>query len=387
MATKREAAGRTARRLNALDKTLAPAAPSITRHSELASRVDWALAELPPCVAASVRVAMYHKPKPPQTRLEENGSNRSGNQVSRPCDWDHQTREMRVLALLDAWRACDDYEVPIKEIADFAQPHILDVIARRVKDVIWEEMTLFIVLRALQEFIKIIHGPKLARMLTPRISYYRGCPRRDQWDDLRSPEEYLQGGLHLAAFADIMAAAGLTRRAHVMLRDAVLLAVGAEVNFRRGEYHKANIESILFEHTPYGQEASLYIDEKACKNRRGRTGLVMDPQAIELLQRYLADRKEGALFSDFLDARLTKGGFYLALRRAGLLALGVPATANLLRRSGVSSEPSADEKARRIGDAHGGSRPSTPHIYYNKPEGLEGLDLIRGSFGLGTEPS
>ena len=327
----------------------------------LAERAEWALAQMPKPLGEEIRAAI------------SGGTKKKG--LMSPRYHDEDTQEMDALALLDAFRAMDDYGVIATAVDQMVTADALDLIARRVEDVIWEEANLCRIFLVLRKFYRYIYLPEeTPPALRHRISYYLGAARRDQSEYLRTPAEYIAGAVAVAGLADIMSAAGKQRPAFFLLRDACLMAVGAETNFRTQEYHHLDISSILWGHGALGEEASLFMGKEHSKNRKGRIGVVRDPDALVLLHRLIGSREDGALFCNEHGGRLGKQGIHFALQRTALLSLGVPVTSNLLRRAGVSDEESDDDMGRRIGDSSGGSRTSTAARFYGRSVASVGLD-------------
>lgn len=328
------------------------------------ARVDRALAQLPPSLATELRTIL------------NSGTRKRGFISPKNCDPD--TKAIVAMSILDAYRACVDYDISIACITDMVTPAALDTIIRRVEDVIWEEINLYRVFLTLRKLYRYIHLRETPGPLRHRISYYARAARRDQWEHLRTPAEYITGAVAVAALADIMEAGGKELRARSRLRDATLLAVGAEINFRLQEFHAINVESIVWECDAAGGMASLFMAKQFRKNRKGLIGVVRDSRALDLLRRVIGSRTDGPLFRTNDGSRLTKPAIYTSLLRTSLLALGVPLTSNLLRRAGASDEDDEQDMARRIGDSSGGSRTSVAVTVYARSVALEGLALLRG---------
>jgi hypothetical protein len=162
-----------------------------------------------------------------------------------------------------------------------------------------------------------------------------------------------------------------------MLRDAALLAIGAEVNFRTQEFHKVDVKSVRFERDDVGEMATLFVPDKHCKNREHRIGVVYDVRTLDLIRRLTGNRTSGPLLVTNAGARLSKASVDVSLRRASLQTVGLPVSANLLRRAGASDEDTPAAKGRRLGDRSGGSRPSTGVEFYSKSVAVQGLSLLR----------
>jgi len=211
------------------------------------------------------------------------------------------------------------------------------------------------------------------------IRRYEKAARRDQWHLLRTPTEYIKGGVAVAAFGEIVAAAGMPERGASLQRDGTLLALGAEVNFRTQEYHKADRQLIEFELEEGEPCANLQVRREDTKSRRTRIGVVRNPLALELLRRLMADGLSGPLLCNYHGVRLSKAGVYVAIRRTSLLGLGVPATSNLLRRSGASAETTAVAKAMRLGHSLTSKRTGLGVSAYTGSLAEEGRKIIKSS--------
>lgn len=341
---------------------------SKTNHPEddevMMARVERALTQLPPNLATELQAIL------------SSGTKRRGFISPKNCDPD--SKLIIATSVLDAYRACVDYNMPIACITDMVTPAALDTIIRRVEDVIWEEVNLHRVFLNLRKLYRYIHLKETPGPLRHRISYYAHAARRDQWEHLRTPAEYITGAVAVAALADIMEAGGKELRARSRLRDAALLAVGAEINFRLQEFHAINVESIVWECDAAGETASLFMAKQFRKNRKGLIGVVRNHHALDLLRRVIGSRTDGPLLCTNNGSRMTKPAIYTSLLRTSLLALGVPLTSNLLRRAGASDEEDEQDMARRIGDNNGGSRTSVAVTVYARSVALEGLALLRG---------
>lgn len=294
-----------------------------------------------------------------------------------PRTRDDDTKQMDATAVLDAFRALGDYGVVPSSIADMLTAEALDILRNRVDDVIWEEINLSRILISLRKIYRYVHLVDTPGPLKHRISYHLGAARRDQWDYLRTPAECVAGAVAAAGLADVMAAVGQEKLALSRFRDAVILAVAAEANFRTQEFCYIDIGSIGLTVRDGIEEAELFMAPQYCKNRRGRIGVVRSPAALILLRRLMDGRKDGPLFCTYKNGRLDPATIASSLRRTALLTLGVPLSANLLRRSGVSDEEDETEMARRIGDSPGGGRTGIAVRHYGKSVAREGLALLR----------
>lgn len=330
-----------------------------------------------PLPAAVIR-RLEEMPRPLSTEMRaalQSGAREPG--FASPRHWSESSIVMNMGAVLDACRACADYSVEVVSIASLVTPEALNSIARRVIDGQWSGVNLLRVLNGLRKVHRVVHGSAPKR-LTARISHYSDAARRDQWDSVLPIKDYIVGAVAVAALADIMTAVGMQRRGQSLLRDAALLAIGAEVNFRTQEYHRADIELItLSKDGP--PSADLYVRAKDCKIRQTRIGTVYDPRALNLLQRIIGLRTKGPLFCTNAGQRLGKPAIYASLTRTSMLALGVPVTANLLRRSGASSVSSPAEKASRLGQSASGSRTPLGVKTYSRSTAAIGLQLLRNA--------
>lgn len=326
-------------------------------------RVSWALAQLSSPLAEEVGVAL----SAPSKRSD----------VRAPSERADDTQQMTAIAVLDAFRALGDYGVVPNSIADMVTVAALDILRQRVDDVIWEEVNLCRVLVSLRYLYRYIYARDAPGYLKHRITYLIGAARRNQWANLRTPAECIAAAVAAAGLADVISAAGQEYLGQTRLRDAAILAVGAEVNFRIQEFSYIDIASIRIRTIGGIEEAAMFMAKRFCKNRKGRIGIVRNPAALNLLRRLIGERTSGPLFLSRDGSWMGKAGIAQALRRVSLTTLGVPLSANLLRRAGVSDEDDPAEKARRIGDSHGGQRTGIAERYYDKCLAVEGLDLLR----------
>ena len=324
----------------------------------LPRRAAWALAQLSPELAREVGSALT-------------GRSKHKDFIS-PRTRDDDTKQMDAMAMLDAFRALGDYGMVPASVAEMVTPEALDVLRNRVDDVIWEEINLSRVLLSLRKVYRYIHLKPTPGPLRHRISYHLGAARRHQWDYLRTPAECIAGAVAAAGLADVMSAAGQEKLARSRFRDAVILAVAAEANFRTQEFCYVDIGSIEVTVRDGLEQAELSMAAQYCKNRKARIGVVSDPVALALLRRLMGARKDGPLFCTYKGRRMDPGTIATALRRTALLTLGVPLSANLLRRAGVSDEEDEAEMAKRIGDSPGGRRIGIAVKHYGKSVAWEG---------------
>ena len=340
------------------------AAPDMMSAYVLPARAVWALDRMSPALSREIRAALC------------GGSKRTG--LVAPNTRDDDTQVMTALAMLDCDRALADYGVTPESVADMVRPEMLDLIARRVHDVIWEDVRLAMVLDSLREMYRYIHEENAPKWLTHRISHHLGAARRDQWDLVRTPAECIAAAVAAAGVADIMSTAGYEYHGALRLRDAALLAVAAEVNARRQEYHHLDIELVHFAMKDGIETADLHIRKHTVKSRHARFGVVRDQAALALLRRRLiGTRTTGPLFRGRGGGRLSAAGVAQAIKRTALATLGVPLSPNLMRRGGASDEKDEAAAARRIGDKHGNARTGTAIRYYSRSRALEGLALLR----------
>ena len=277
-----------------------------------------------------------------------------GKRFASPKDWKPATAEMMVGAIVDAVLALADYRYPVSNIQSLASLEALKIICNRVLDGLWSEINLVRILIAIKQIHRVEVGSAPGHLTRMINRHKKKARRRNQWHLVRPPSDYIRGGVAVFAFGEIATAAGKEHRGRSLRRDGALLAVAAETNLRLGEYHSADQKRVRMRSDAKGEYAEINIPSVATKHGIAVTGVVYDLDALALLKAIREEASCEALLGNGRGGRLARAGVGQSLRRPNRLAWGEPTTANLLRRSGVTSETTAAGKALRLNKGQGG---------------------------------
>jgi hypothetical protein len=195
-----------------------------------------------------------------------------------------------------------------------------------------------------------LHASKISCStdLKARIDFHSTADRRPVDERLFSKEVYLTGAAALDAYGRISKAAGYAKGSSIRT-GARLLAVAADGAPRRGELGKADRRLVHSNVLAASQEVKVFIPRATSKARRTRILLLRDPRAIRLI----LDMKHGAggyeLFRQPDGQPFKLEALDYLLRRVTTMAVGKPASYNMLRRANARAQGTTNERSMQLG--------------------------------------
>lgn len=219
-----------------------------------------------------------------------------------------------------------------------------------------------------------LHAAKIGSSpdLNARIEFYSTAERRPVEERLFLKETYLAGAAALDAFGRIAQATGRAKGPTIRT-GARLLAVAADGSPRRGELGRADRRLVHNNPLAAMPEVKVFIRRATSKARRTRILWLRDPRAIRLM----ADLREGPGGYQLLR-RPNGKPFGLAsldalLRRVTIMAVGQPASYNMLRRANAYAQITTAGRSAQLGRSQKSTQTNAiyhPAMVHNASSGL-----------------
>jgi hypothetical protein len=287
--------------------------------------------------------------------------------------WRPNTLLHNVQAMLDINERLRECKVAVSGIDSLVRIASLNAIVSAVKEGIWLAQNIVRLLVVLQKFYRLTHGTSHP-ILRTRIAYWRKQPRRAKPGRERSVAELLDGATRAEAAADQLMATRREAWGRNLLRGAAILAMNAELNFRRGELYATNIEGVRFYAYAGNELADIYVNAEESKGCVPKIGSIFDPRALALLRRMIGSRAKGPIFLNDSGGRLSYSSHYSLLQRATKVAFGVGLDFNDTRRSGASASSDPVVMGNRLGNSA-----KVAVDYYRANEFEAGRKFMKGS--------
>ena len=182
------------------------------------------------------------------------------------------------------------------------------------------------------------------------VTFYSNAERRDVSERLFTREEYLDAAAALDVLGRIMLAAGRTRGASLRT-GGQLLALLADGSPRRGEAGQAKRTLVRPNAMTSHASRRLWIPASDSKTRRSRAVMVEDPAAVRLLDKACQGPGGDELFRLPDGSHIALPALDYILRRVTTLAMGVPASSNLLRKANAAAEMTPSARRAQLGHA------------------------------------
>lgn len=293
-----------------------------------------------------------------------------------PDCWAENTAYMHFTTLYHILNTCDVAGVPTDGFADLQAPGALKVLQDRLRpgeckaikphplasgpkrlrnqsaqEASWGGVYICSIFRSLRTMSRAAGVPASAR-LTALITFYDQAEKRDINHRLVSKEVYLAGAMALDAFGRLAEAAGRSRGSSIRI-GARLLAVLAEGSPQRGEAGQADRTLVRLNPMAEQQEVNIFIRRASSKARRGRVLVLRDPRAVHLVGELCQGPGGHELFRAPDGAPLSLPYLDGLLRRVTVMAVGLPASFNLLRRANAAAEKTSEARRAQLGHVSG----------------------------------
>ncbi len=276
---------------------------------------------------------------------------------------------MVLTSIVDALEACHDAGVEITALTMLAAREAVMAVEARVGKR-WGAIKASMVLADIRKVV-IASGESCPVYLTERQSFLARQSRRDISHRVYPAEDYTRGAAAIGAIGRVMAAVG-RRRGRTLLQGAAMLALGSVAHPRRGEYIKLTRGNLRLRTTLDGERVASIAINPSKTSVDGAT-VSDDPRILQLLTPFLDGPASTPLFTNAAGGRLIAEEVAYALVRFGVLAVGQPASANILRRAATVGKPAEQ--------SHTALRNSkrTTQAYYEQNERETGLAALRRS--------
>jgi hypothetical protein len=289
-----------------------------------------------------------------------------------PSSWEPSTASRHPTVIRYILETCDAAGLPINDFHDLQSLATLDALKARLRPRLmpaepvqgntkespsasnaaplkqtWGGVYLRGIMCSLQT---CLHAAGIASSteLNARIAFYATAERRSVDDRLFLKETYLRGATALDAFGRIAQAAGKASGFNIRT-GARLLAVAVDGGPRRGELAQASRRHVHQNALAASPEVKVFIRRATSKAKRTRILWLRDPRAIRLM----ADLCKGPGGHDLLrkeDGRpISVSMAYILLRRVTVMALGKPASFNILRRANAYAQRTTAGRSVQLG--------------------------------------
>ena len=246
-----------------------------------------------------------------------------------PLLWADPTRVMVLTSIVDALEACRDAGLEITTFTMLAAWDAVMAVEARVGKR-WGAIKASMVLNDIRKVV-IASGETCPAYLIERQSFLARQARRDISHRVFPAEEYTRGAAAIGAIGRVMAAVG-RRRGKTLLQGAAMLALGSVAHPRRGEYIRLTHGDLRLRTTLDGRQIRSVVISPSKTSVDGTT-VTDDPRILQLLEPFLHGPASAPLFTDVAGERLIPEKVAYTLARFGVLAVGQPACANILRRA------------------------------------------------------
>lgn len=290
-----------------------------------------------------------------------------------PAGWAGSTIRWHLGTLVRILLSCDAASLPTTSFGDLQTTAALTVLEQRLRridtgsqprdptpsgvsemsrntgelEANWGGVYLCSVLRSLRTCLRAA-GISASSDLTSLITFYSEAEARNVNHRLRTKDEYLAGAAVLDAFGRIASASGRRRGTSIRI-GARLLAVAADGSPRRAEAGLADRRLVRRNPMAETPEIEIFVRRSTSKARRTRVLCLRDPRAIRLVEE-LRDGAGGHELFRATDGRpLSLSYLDYLLRRMTIMAVGTPASFNLIRRANALARRTTAERTRQLG--------------------------------------
>jgi hypothetical protein len=298
-----------------------------------------------------------------------------------PRDWVDASERFYARCLLDGAMACKQAKIPIQSIRDFGSALAIAAVVKTYTTSGGSGQNASRILRGLRTLIRLVGG-SISKSTGRTIRGLSRTPRRGAGQALPSAEACRSAALEAFLQAATMIGNGKPRRGKTRMRDAVLMAVQIEANFRRGEFDAITVDLVIFSEVK--AEVRIIIPESTSKVRQVQLGIIRDETVIAMLRRLKGDKTVGPLFETNWATPLASVSKYKALKRAGARTVGVPLSFNMARRIGVTSETHIGTMRRRLRHAPGSEVAEQTYAWHADDIGIDECRAKLHHYGLPT---
>ena len=299
--------------------------------------------------------------------LTRKATNRTG---PNPAGWADKTAVRHLKQTRFLLEICDAAGLRIRSFADLTQGDVLKALRRCVPSQVaqpdlgsltgsngppagrnWGYVSLGGSLKSLRT-VCAAEGIELPPQFRELITFCSDLKhRRDVSARVRSRAAYLRGAAALNAYGRITAASGRRHRGEYLCVGSRLLAVVADGSPRRSEMGKAERLRVHARPLANRPEKHIHIRPETSKTGQSRLLVITDEVALRFLEELQTGPGGKALFRSLKGKSLSLGQLDLMLRTATRLAVGAPASYNILRKANSAAMSTSEERARQLGQS------------------------------------
>jgi hypothetical protein len=262
-----------------------------------------------------------------------------------PLNYSLASREIALRALVVSSQVCRSAGLTIACLKDLSTTDAVAAIEAQL-GVRWRSNTVSMLFAVICRMNSFCYG-SCNGLVAERRDLHAGGEKRNLSERVFSPRDYQQGAVALGRIAELFEAA-THRRATTMRRGAALLAMASVVHARSSEYARLNVENVNSLYFGPGDEC-LSVTVKMTKTNNSRIVNIHDPDIIELLEPLRQAPVGTPFFRSDKGSRLPYTEITHLLQQFGMLAVGQPASANIIRKSGTLGHKTLDERASLLG--------------------------------------
>ena len=292
-----------------------------------------------------------------------------------PAGWDNSTRCQKIGTLCVILSVCEAAGVRVADFEDLLASKVLAALHRRVcnEDVDHEAaksaastddsnhspsgrpcgyFSLGGLLKSLRTMVNVMTDVEIPAEMRQMIAFCSDLRhRRDLSDRILPWVEYLAGAKALEAVSRLAFATGRQKEGEEYGLMARVLSIALNAAARRSEFAHAKRDRIYPNLMADKPEFDIYVEAKTSKTRRGRILTIDEPFAVRSLEEASQGPGGARLFRQTDGQPLSPSQLYDVLRKATMLAVGVPASFNILRKVNTAALETPEARSWQL--AHG----------------------------------
>ncbi len=204
--------------------------------------------------------------------------------------------------------------------------------------------------------------------------------RRDVSDRILPWADYMAGAKALEALGRIALATGRQQEGEEYRLMAQALAIALDGAPRRSELGHAKRDRIHANLLADEPELDIYVEAETSKVRRARILTIDDPFALRSLEEAMQGPGGRRLFRTADGEPISPDRLYGLIRSATILAVGVPASFNILRKVNSASLETQEERRFQLGQSERSNLADTTYHPDLAARGREKLAKIRDEY-------
>lgn len=320
-----------------------------------------------------------------------------------PAGWETSTACHHLRSLRTTLEVCDSAGIRIVEFVDLLTPEVLTALQQRVaivrdddrsaalfcemersneppKKRSWGYPYLGGILRSLRT-ICIAEGLEIPDDFRAVISFCSDPGhRRDISNRVLPWSRYNAGAQALDAFGRIALATGRERKGERYCLMARVLAIALDGAPRRSEFAYAKRDRVHSNLLAESPESNIHIEAETSKVRTSRILTIDDRFALQSLESAMQGPGGRRLLRTADGEPISPEGLYGLIRSATILAVGVPASFNILRKVNAASLKTQEERRSQLAHAEHSNLADTTYHPDLAARGRANLARVRAEY-------